>query len=71
MTMTKRELELEIELCQLKHELFMVSGRLLEYDILYNRGRASDLQKKYESMKSMTEDAKLDNESSEPASNSG
>lgn len=41
---TKRELELELELCDVKHELFTTSLRLLELEIHYNTSHARTIR---------------------------
>ena len=53
---TKRELELELELCDVKHELFTTSLRLLELEIHYNTSHARTIRIDME--KTINEDCK-------------
>jgi hypothetical protein len=48
---TKREIELEMENCQLRNEVFQLSSQLLQYQVQENRQRFDILQKDYIQMK--------------------
>ena len=48
---TKREIELEMENCQLRNEIFQLSGQLLQYQVQENRQRFDVLQRDYIQMK--------------------
>lgn len=60
---TKREIELEMENCQLRNEIFQLSGQLLQYQVQENRQRFDVLQRDYVNMKEVNTDANQDSES--------
>jgi hypothetical protein len=47
---TKREIELEMENCQLRNEIFQLSGQLLQYQVQENRQKFDVLQRDYVQM---------------------
>lgn len=50
---TKREIELEMENCQLRNEIFQLSGQLLQYQVQENRQRFDVLQRDYIQIKEL------------------
>ena len=44
---TKREIELEMENCQLRNEIYQLSGQLLQYQVQENIHRFGVLQQEY------------------------
>lgn len=62
---TKREIELEMENCQLRNEIFQLSGQLLQYQVQENRQKFDVLQRDYVQMKDQTTAPNTESESTQ------
>lgn len=47
---TRREIELEIQICNMKNELLTANMRIINYEISINAGHSSRLQNLYNEM---------------------